>query len=82
MEDINDCVHHWIIGDNHGPKSRGECRLCGKQREFLNSWDAAVEARFMKAIHHAWQRDKSSKAKAINKARHGGIVYGLHTPSE
>jgi len=82
MEDINDCVHHWIIGDNHGPKSRGECRLCGKQREFLNSWDAAVEARFMKAIHHAWElgKDKKNKAKAIRKAKHGGIVYGLDIP--
>ena len=82
MEDINDCVHHWIIGDNHGPKSRGECRLCGKQREFLNSWDAAVEARFMKAIHHAWKlgKSKQNRAKAIRKAKHGGIVYGLDIP--
>jgi hypothetical protein len=79
MEKISDCVHHWIIGKAVGPKSQGKCRLCGKQREFLNSWDAAVEARFMRVIHHAWQKDKANKAKAINKAKHGGIVYGLDT---
>ena len=82
MAKISNCTHHWIIGNAVGPKSYGKCRLCGKQREFLNSWDAAVEARFMKALHHAWQRDKASKAKAINKAKHGGIVYGLNAPSE
>ena len=62
------CSHHWIIGDPVGPKSPGKCRLCGKQREFLNSWDAAVEARFFQAIHHAW--------KPKNKKRQGNIIFG------
>ncbi len=30
------CRHHWIIEYPEGPVSRGVCRRCGAEREFLN----------------------------------------------
>lgn len=29
-------VHHWRIEEANGPISRGQCRLCGEQKEFRN----------------------------------------------
>ena len=31
------CAHHWIIEEAHGPTSRGKCKKCGLQRDFLNN---------------------------------------------
>ena len=31
------CAHHWIIETADGPVSKGECQLCGENREFSNS---------------------------------------------
>jgi len=37
---VNDgCAHHWIIEAPDGPSSRGICKICGLQREFLNAWN-------------------------------------------
>lgn len=38
------CRHHWIIESASGPTSKGVCRLCGAEKQFLNyvgqgSWD-------------------------------------------
>ncbi len=30
------CQHHWLIDSPNGPVSRGICRVCGEEREFLN----------------------------------------------
>lgn len=31
------CHHYWLIEGANGPISRGVCKLCGAEREFLNS---------------------------------------------
>ena len=31
------CAHYWIIETADGPVSKGECQLCGEEREFSNS---------------------------------------------
>ena len=31
------CHHYWIIDMANGPKSRGICKYCGEERDFLNS---------------------------------------------
>ena len=31
-----DCSHHWIIESPKGPTSRGVCKHCGAEKEFLN----------------------------------------------
>ena len=35
------CRHYWDIEAADGPVSRGVCRFCGEEREFLNSWSDA-----------------------------------------
>ena len=32
-----ECCHHWIIESVTGPTSRGLCKNCGAEKEFLNS---------------------------------------------
>ena len=32
------CRHYWNIESADGPTSRGVCRVCGEEKEFLNSW--------------------------------------------
>jgi hypothetical protein len=34
----NNCRHYWVIEDAGGPTSRGVCKFCGAEKEFLNSW--------------------------------------------
>jgi hypothetical protein len=34
----NNCRHYWVIEDASGPTSRGVCKFCGAEKEFLNSW--------------------------------------------
>ena len=31
------CSHHWIIKTPEGSVSIGICKLCGKEKEFINS---------------------------------------------
>ena len=37
QEEEPKCKHHWVIETPKGPKSRGACKKCGKEREFANS---------------------------------------------
>jgi hypothetical protein len=37
----NNCRHYWVIEDAGGPTSRGVCKFCGAEKEFLNSWPDA-----------------------------------------
>ena len=30
------CQHHWVIDPPAGPVSKGACRNCGEERDFLN----------------------------------------------
>ena len=30
------CRHHWIIEAPSGPTSKGVCKLCGAEKEFIN----------------------------------------------
>ena len=41
------CRHYWRIEEAQGPTSWGVCKLCGTEREFLNTIpeDASVLAR-------------------------------------
>jgi len=36
------CSHYWIIEPAHGPTSKGVCKYCGEEREFLNSWPESL----------------------------------------
>lgn len=38
------CRHYWHIEAASGPKSRGVCKICGEEREFLNSWSSSDHA--------------------------------------
>lgn len=31
------CCHHFLIAFPQGPRSKGRCKRCGEEREFLNS---------------------------------------------
>lgn len=31
------CVHHWLIAFPQGSISKGRCKFCGAEAEFLNS---------------------------------------------
>ncbi len=31
-----ECRHHWVIDSATGPTSKGICKYCGSEREFLN----------------------------------------------
>ena len=33
----DECHHYWIIESAKGPVSRGVCKFCGAEKEFLNS---------------------------------------------
>ena len=35
------CRHYWNIEAADGPTSRGVCKVCGEEKEFLNSWSDA-----------------------------------------
>ncbi len=35
-QDIEKCVHHWIIEPPDGPTSKGVCQICGSTKEFEN----------------------------------------------
>ena len=37
QEEEPKCKHHWVIETPKGPKSRGACKKCGEEREFVNS---------------------------------------------
>ena len=36
------CSHHWIIEIAQGPTSKGVCKYCGEEKEFLNSWQDSL----------------------------------------
>ncbi len=36
------CAHYWVIEQARGPKSRGVCKFCREEREFLNSVPESV----------------------------------------
>ena len=37
LEAEAECHHYWVIESPNGPTSRGFCRFCGAERDFLNS---------------------------------------------
>ena len=36
---IDQCVHHWMIDPPENEVSKGICRKCGQERNFLNNID-------------------------------------------
>jgi hypothetical protein len=32
------CVHHWMIDPAFDHTSKGVCKYCGEEREFVNEW--------------------------------------------
>ncbi|MDA1348499.1 MAG: hypothetical protein O3A47_06480 [Chloroflexi bacterium] len=40
--DVNVCQHHWVIDKPSGPTSRGLCRNCSEERDFLNYWEGSA----------------------------------------
>lgn len=49
---VSRCAHHWVIETPAGPVSRGQCKRCGEEREFLNSPDSSFY----------WEDDSTRKA--------------------
>src|SRR3989304_5623110 len=47
--EVSTCRHHWIIEAPRGTLSRGQCKLCGEERQFRNS-----------ANDYIWDDDSSS----------------------
>lgn len=37
QEELMECAHHWLIEPPSGPMSKGVCKLCGAEKEFLNN---------------------------------------------
>ncbi len=35
-QELPGCQHHWVIDRPAGPVSKGVCRSCGEERDFLN----------------------------------------------
>ena len=70
-----DCSHHWLIDKANGPISNGLCKLCGEERPFLNSWDSAVEKKFLRTNHQTGPSPKK-KSKALQRLRHKNIIFG------
>ncbi len=35
-QELPGCEHHWVIERPAGPISKGACRNCGEERDFLN----------------------------------------------
>ncbi len=31
-----ECIHHWILEGQNGPKTMGTCKKCSEQKEFSN----------------------------------------------
>lgn len=31
------CVHHWLIDYPSGPESKGVCKKCGAEKDFVNN---------------------------------------------
>ncbi|MBI4284587.1 MAG: hypothetical protein HY670_01630 [Chloroflexi bacterium] len=37
-ETKSDCCHYWVIETPNGANSRGVCRFCKAEKEFINSY--------------------------------------------
>ncbi len=44
----DECAHHWMIDTPNGETSEGNCKSCGKKREFLNYSQRKVMTRSVK----------------------------------
>ena len=66
------CRHHWIIDTPAGRVSRGECKLCGETKEFLNS---PLEGGF-------WEDDSSAHQTAASGRYPEKSSTGLWSESE
>ena len=62
------CAHHWVIDTPAGPVSRGQCKRCGEEREFLNSPDSSFY----------WEDDASRKSTGDTQF---AVPAGLPGPS-
>ena len=64
---VSNCAHHWVIETPAGPVSRGQCKRCGEEREFLNSPDSSFY----------WEDDSTRKASETTFA----VAAGVSGPS-
>lgn len=61
---VSNCAHHWVIESPAGPVSRGQCKRCGEEREFLNSPDSSFY----------WEDDSTRKAGETAFAVPAGVA--------
>ena len=52
MVDESGCEHFWIIESPNGPTSRGECRVCGEARDFVNYLESSAWTSAGMTIQH------------------------------
>ena len=45
-KDVEICRHYWLIEFSNQPTSRGICKFCGCEREFINSFETLRSAAF------------------------------------
>ena len=49
------CQHHWVIDPPEGPVSKGVCRSCGEERDFLN---------YAERPYNTWDRNPVTQVRA------------------
>ena len=40
------CIHYWIVEPANAPTSRGICKYCGCERQFMNSFEKLRSATY------------------------------------
>ena len=64
IEDESVCQHHWMLESPAGPVSRGVCRVCGEERDFLNYIDG----------YHAWSSSDVSLDQLSGGSRYPAVM--------
>ena len=65
------CPHHWIIERASGPTSKGVCRLCGAEKEFLNYVEKG-----------SWDDDRPSYREVARKSSRSLVLADGHNAEE
>ena len=48
------CLHHWVIDPPKGRVSKGTCRSCGEERDFLN---------YAERPYNTWDRNPGAEER-------------------
>ena len=62
------CVHHWLIEAPNGRESYGVCKICGKQKAFVNSTESVMWEQTNTIRNDLRESSRSSKTAEIKLA--------------